>query len=437
MHAPSSPGPGTYPQRDVAASPRRPLRRDTVSLLLAEPAIAAAWHPEKNAPWGPGDVARKSNLYAWWHCSEGHEWRARINNRVAGRTGCPKCVAVARTRTIRALKAPITETHRWLAAQWHPTKNGSPRPDQVTAGSNREAWWACPKGHPAWAASPHSRATTARGCPRCGRTGDRGGSPRLRRSALDVGTLAARCPVIAAQWHPTKNAPLTPFDVSAMTPRKAWWRATCGYEWEASVARQVARFEKYPTADETSICPRCSGRHLDPETNSLAVTHPAAASHWHPSRNGSLTPRDVSLGTARPVWWLCSEGHEWQAQVRYWKPGTKIGFGGCTVCRDLAKAGAQREREESLERARQDRLKRVPADPLPEWVRHRWHPTRRRSSSRTAIGAGLRSPRSSSASTVRASTRRSPNGSAARRPQGSASCTETLRTRPPAVPRPH
>ena len=39
-------------------------------------------------------------------------------------------------------------------------------------------------------------------------------------------------------------------------------------------------------------------------TKSLAETHPDLAAQWHPTKNGELTPYDVTAGTDKSVWWL-------------------------------------------------------------------------------------------------------------------------------------
>jgi len=41
----------------------------------------------------------------------------------------------------------LVERFPTVAAQWHPTRNGNLRPDQVSAGSNTKAWWRCEEGH--------------------------------------------------------------------------------------------------------------------------------------------------------------------------------------------------------------------------------------------------------------------------------------------------
>src|ERR1039457_809599 len=48
-------------------------------------------------------------------------------------------------------------------------------------------------------------------------------------------TLQAIHPKLAGEWHPTRNAPLTPNDVTCGTGKKAWWLCKKGHEWEASI----------------------------------------------------------------------------------------------------------------------------------------------------------------------------------------------------------
>ena len=86
-----------------------------------------------------------------------------------------------------------------LLRQWDGEKNGDLRPEDITYGSKRKVWWRCEKGH-SWQASVCSRAGDGAGCPYC--TG--------RRPMPGETDLAFQFPDIAAQWHPSKNLPLTP-----------------------------------------------------------------------------------------------------------------------------------------------------------------------------------------------------------------------------------
>ena len=38
-------------------------------------------------------------------------------------------------------------------------------------------------------------------------------------------------------------------------------------------------------------------------------------SEWHPTKNGNLTPYEVSPYSHLKVWWKCSKGHEWGASI--------------------------------------------------------------------------------------------------------------------------
>src|SRR5438309_2135044 len=111
----------------------------------------------------------------------------------------------------KRLKEPLSITHPQLAAEWHPTKNGDLRPDQVYAGSDKKVWWLCRGGHE-WQARIANRKHE-RGCPYC-----------AGRKISDTNSLVALFPDLAVEWHPTKNGELTPDQVVAGSARKVWWQ---------------------------------------------------------------------------------------------------------------------------------------------------------------------------------------------------------------------
>ena len=49
--------------------------------------------------------------------------------------------------------------------------------------------------------------------------------------------------------------------------------------------------------------------------NNLATKYPKVAAEWHPAKNNGLLPSQVAAGSGRKVWWLCSQGHEWEVAV--------------------------------------------------------------------------------------------------------------------------
>ena len=50
---------------------------------------------------------------------------------------------------------------------------------------------------------------------------------------------------------------------------------------------------------------------------SLAYRFPELAKEWHPTKNGDLTPFDVTCGSGKKVWWFGECGHEWDDTVSH------------------------------------------------------------------------------------------------------------------------
>ena len=258
--------------------------------------LAKQWHPTKNGSLSPRDVMPNANKKVWWICERNHEWEATISSRNNG-AGCPYCARYADHGDNLSIKNPE------LSKQWHPTKNGNLTPMDVTLNSSRKVWWICEKNHE-WDAVVNARAM-GNGCPYCaGRDG--------RRNLK----LITESPELSKEWHPTKNGNLTPKNVSPYSRKKAWWICKYNHEWKAIISSR---------SDGTG-CPYCTGKAVC-EDNCLQTKNPELSRQWHPTKNGKLTPKDVTPGSGKKVWWLCSHNHEWQAYVYHRNKGS-----GCFSC---------------------------------------------------------------------------------------------------------
>lgn len=108
---------------------------------------------------------------------------------------------------------------------------------------------------------------------------------------------------VALEWHPDRNGTLTPRGVSAGSHLSIWW--TCGkHDWQAAVFNRTSRIS--PTG-----CPKCNSPLGRPRAarGTIAEERPDLAAEWHPSRNGDLTPAQVTCGSKKQVWWLLPCGH--------------------------------------------------------------------------------------------------------------------------------
>jgi hypothetical protein len=122
-------------------------------------------------------------------------------------------------------------------------------------------------------------------------------------SPFPENSLAERDPEVAEQWHPTKNKPLLPLNFAARSIYKAWWICEKGHEWEATISNRTGNKRG---------CPYCAGRYATDGT-CLQTTRPDLAKLFHPTKNGNLTPLNVTAGSGKKLWWRCEQGHEWQA----------------------------------------------------------------------------------------------------------------------------
>jgi hypothetical protein len=197
-------------------------------------------------------------------------------------------------------KKSLAETHPEVAKQWHPTKNGDLIPNNVTPGSNKKVWWKCEKGDDhEWESTPYLRTSRNSGCSIC-----RG------LKVVPSTCIATTHPEVAKQWHQTKNGELTPYDVGKGSNKNVWWKCNKGddHQWQSKIYNRTLK---------NYSCPICSGRKVVLST-CLATTDPYLAKEWHPTKNGELTPLDVSRGSDKKIWWKCDKGddHEWSGVIR-------------------------------------------------------------------------------------------------------------------------
>ena len=64
---------------------------------------------------------------------------------------------------------------------------------------------------------------------------------------------------------------------------------------------------------------------------------------WHPTKNGKVNPRNGTFEHDKKVWWLCENGHEWEATIK-----KRIAGEGCHVCQsELVKENSHKIEDSS------------------------------------------------------------------------------------------
>jgi len=235
--------------------------------------------------------------------------------------------------------------HKSLMLEWDYNKNEQLglNPGELSFGSNKKAWWICPKGHN-YEAVIQSRVIRGDGCPYCSG----------HKAIQGVNDLATLYPQITEEWDYKKNEKLGLYTsaVSYGSSKKAWWVCPKGHEYETAINRRTLR---------GNGCPICSGHKTVSGVNDFATLFPEIAKEWHPTRNGDLKANEVSKKNGRKVWWQCKYGHEWQATVK----DRVIDNTGCPECSKI-KRGKSFTRGKVQERGSL-------ADVNPELAKE-WHP---------------------------------------------------------------
>lgn len=132
-------------------------------LASKNPAIAMQWDAKKNGTLTPQDVTIGSNRIVWWRCAKGHSFQAAVATRTMQASNCPYCT----NRKVLAGFNDLATVEPRIAAEWHPTLNGTLTPEMVTPGSTKRVWWECAYGH-VWKAAIYSRTGKKKcGCPVC------------------------------------------------------------------------------------------------------------------------------------------------------------------------------------------------------------------------------------------------------------------------------
>ncbi len=245
------------------------------------------WHPSKNGALKAEKLSPSSSLNAWWLCELGHEWQARISSRAKG-ARCPICI----NQRVLAGFNDLATTNPEHARDWVYEKNLPTTPEMIVAGSNRKFFWRCSLGHE-YEMSAWDKVGRNRGCKFC----------QGREVLAGFNDFKSLHPDLAEKWDISKNHPLTPEQIQPMSDKKVWFRCSSGHSWQTQV-KNVTKGHG---------CPACAGNVIVPGVNDLATTSPHLAAEWS-SRN-TLLPSQVAAVSGAKAWWVCNQGHEWEARV--------------------------------------------------------------------------------------------------------------------------
>ena len=323
------------------------------------PLLIKEWDYEKN-DIKPSEITAKSNKVVWWKCYKGHEWRTSIEHRANG-SGCPYCARGAQTSfpeqavyyyvskaypdAFHKYKDLFTKKGMELDVYIPSLKTGIEydgiafHNDERQIKNDNEKTKICKlndiyliriKEDPTGGASADSIISAESGLekaledlksliPGIGIIDLKKDEDDIRSRYLDnlaENSLLSLNPALCEEWNYEKNK-TTPDMYSPNSNSKVWWKCSLGHEWRTSIdVRSAGRG-----------CPYCSNNRVLPGFNDLASKRPDLLKEWHPTKNDNLDPTKVLPGSGKKAWWICSKGHEWQAEISSRNKGS-----GCPEC---------------------------------------------------------------------------------------------------------
>jgi len=346
------------------------------SLLSINPKLASEWHPTKNKGLKPQDFTSGSGKKVWWQCSKSldHEWETTITSRSRG-TNCPFCSSKGTSQPeIRILcelqdlfgSDKVEWRYRLDGVEidifisdynlgieydgfyWHKKKlqsdtdkNNFLKKKGIQIIRLRERPLEAISKHDVIVRQDHltkddlnsliheiKKCVELSSNVHCDKYADKpsfineSGFKRYLSflpSPPPEYSIMRTHPEISNQWHYEKNSPLKPENFTFGSQKEVWWQCTQNesHYWETTIASRSAG----------RGCPFCAGRQVN-MSNSLLAVNPKLASEWHPTRNKGLKPESFTSGSAKKVWWQCTqdEKHEWEALVKNRNNGQNCPF---------------------------------------------------------------------------------------------------------------
>ena len=200
-------------------------------------------------------------------------------------------------------------TNPEIIEQWDFDKNKDINPYTLSKGSQRKAWWKCPKGH-SYQQIIISK-TDGVGCPIC----------NGKKVLTGYNDLKFNNSKLADEWNYDRNNNLLPEMIATNSNKRVWWICDKGHEWEATISSRNYN---------NSGCPVCGNKKLLKGYNDLVTTNPSVLLDWNYQKN-TIDPSDeLPTDKKKICFWKCHIcGYEYTKSIY-----NKVRSPRCPKCRN-------------------------------------------------------------------------------------------------------
>ena len=328
--------------------------------LSSYPHLVKEWHPSKNGELTPDDFTHGTHKKVWWLCSNGHSYEQLIKNKTILKYGCPECSGRRPSETNN-----LSTQYPEIVKEWHPTLNKEFKATKVTYGSEKKAWWLCPKGH-SYKATINNRTLRQSGCQQCS---NQSSEPEIRiltefkylfdnvvsrykENGIEIDVylpdLNLGIEYDGKHWHKEKeeqdlekNKRLATQNIHLIRVRETPLKVLSDEDVivakdsplkKTDLNKIVKKVSAFVNADinqridsyivqtsfvNTELFNTYRSYFPSPfPEHSLLITHPFPSSEWDYDKNYPLRPENFTFGSDKKPWWLCPKGHSYDAAIK-------------------------------------------------------------------------------------------------------------------------
>ena len=182
---------------------------------------------------------------------------------------------------------------------WHPLLNHAITPRAIFLRARECRWFLCPDCNHPFEISPNNIGN-GRWCPYCSR-------PPQKLCTVDDCSVCQEKSFASVErsryWHPRRNGNIQPRDFTRKSEACHWFLCPdCNHDFERRIYEvTIGRWCPYCSRPPQLLCDNIKCDHCF--TNSFEPSD--QSKHWHKTRNGYITPRQVFRRSGIPRWFIC------------------------------------------------------------------------------------------------------------------------------------
>ena len=301
----------------------------TNSLATINPQLEKEWHQTKNKGLDPKQVTTRSGKKVWWKCLFGHEWEAVIASRHEGR-GCPKC----NKRDCSLMELSIYYELKWFLNDAEHLRD--PNNISTTIESYKKKlgqWWKLDIFIPSLLVVIEYDGV---------RWHKEKNDMKKNKILSDNGLTLIRIREKGLKKTSTNDLILNEipsyssinfhllFSIIYHIINVIKIKFPTNYLLQEELSKKLTEYQTYKKLKgEKSFREIWKNLPIPLEKNSLFLINPTLSLEWHSTKNKGLDPKQVTSGSGKKAWWLCSKdkNHEWEAVI-----GSRHKGAGCPYC---------------------------------------------------------------------------------------------------------